>query len=296
MANPNLTRHVSAMLDRTGTLTGALAHAPSGMHFLRFDAPTDQDATVYRPLLCLVLQGAKEVSTSSKTITVSDGQSLLVSHALPITSRITKAAPDRPYIALVLPLDLDLVRSLASDITPQPGGGSQNPFSISLCQTEPALEDAIWRYLEQGEAVESRRLLAPITRREIHARLLLGPHGEQLQKLLWHETTASRIFVATQDIQSNLSTTIAVGDLARLVGMSSSAFFEHFKSVTGTSPLQYQKDLRLLRARDALRTTKEKVSEVAFSVGYESAAQFSREYARKFGAPPKQDRMQASLA
>jgi AraC-like DNA-binding protein len=72
--------------------------------------------------------------------------------------------------------------------------------------------------------------------------------------------------------------------------MSSSAFFEHFKAVTGTSPLQYQKDLRLLRAREALRSTNEKVSEIAFTVGYESSAQFSREYARKFGVPPRQDR------
>lgn len=79
-------------------------------------------------------------------------------------------------------------------------------------------------------------------------------------------------------------------DLAQQVGMSSSAFFEHFKAVTGTSPLQYQKDLRLLRARESLRQTNAKVSDIAFAVGYESSAQFSREYARKFGAPPRQDR------
>ena len=83
---------------------------------------------------------------------------------------------------------------------------------------------------------------------------------------------------------------LVVGDLADRAGMSGSAFFEHFRAVTGTSPLQYQKDLRLLRAREALRSTNGKVSEIAFGVGYESSAQFSREYARKFGLPPRQDR------
>lgn len=112
-----------------------------------------------------------------------------------------------------------------------------------------------------------------------------------MRKLLWHETTASRIFQATREIQSDLARPLVVGDLSERAGMSSSAFFEHFKAVTGTSPLQYQKDLRLLRAREALRSTNGKVSEIAFGVGYESSAQFSREYARKFGRAPRQDRV-----
>jgi AraC-like DNA-binding protein len=119
----------------------------------------------------------------------------------------------------------------------------------------------------------------------------MGPHAGQLRKLLWHETTASRIFQATQDIQAELAKTITVGDLAHRAGMSSSAFFEHFKAVTGTTPLQYQKDLRLLHARDDLRNTNAKVSDIAFGVGYESSAQFSREYVRKFGRSPRQERV-----
>jgi transcriptional regulator GlxA family with amidase domain len=156
------------------------------------------------------------------------------------------------------------------------------------------MEDALARYLDQCETEDTRHLLAPITRQELHARLLLGPHGEPLQRLLWHETTASRIFRATREIQSDLSQALVVGDLADRIGMSVSTFFEHFKAVTGTSPLQYQKDLRLLHARDALRRSDAKVSDIAFRVGYESSAQFSREYARKFGRSPRRDR--AALA
>jgi AraC-like DNA-binding protein len=290
MAHGALLDHLSALLDREGPAQGALAHSPSGLHFLRFTAPTGQDATVYRPLLCLVLQGAKEVATSRRTLRVADGQSLVVSHALPVVSRITEAAPGRPYVALVFPIDLDLLRSMAADVAPARAASQHDPFSISLCQTDLELEGALLRYLGQCDHEDSRRLLASITAREIHARLLLGPHGEPLRKLLWHETRGSRIFEATREIQSDLARPLVVGDLADRVGMSSSAFFEHFKAVTGTSPLQYQKDLRLLHAREALRSTNEKVSEIAFGVGYESSAQFSREYARKFGLPPRQDR------
>ncbi|MDG4648927.1 AraC family transcriptional regulator [Roseibacterium sp. SDUM158017] len=290
MTRSALLDHVTALLEREGPTQGALAHAPSGLHFLRFPAPTSKDATVYRPLLCLVLQGAKEVGTSTKTLRVADGQSLVVSHALPVVSRVTEATPDRPYVALVFPVDLDLLRAVAADVTPARAASRQDPFSISLCQTDLEMEGALLRYLRHCDHDEPRRLLAPITAREIHARLLLGPHAEPLRKLLWHETTASRIFQVTREIQSDLARPLVVAELAERAGMSSSAFFEHFKAVTGTSPLQYQKDLRLLRARDALRSTGQKVSRIAFGVGYESSAQFSREYARKFGFPPRQER------
>ncbi|MFP1632679.1 AraC family transcriptional regulator N-terminal domain-containing protein [Zhengella sp. ZM62] len=290
MKHGALLGHVLALLDREGPTQGALAHAPTGLHFLRYTAPTGQDATVYRPLLCLVLQGAKEIATSTRTLRVADGQSLVVSHALPVLSRVTGAAPDRPYVALVFPIDLDLLRGMVADVSPVRAASQHDPFSISLCQTDLEMEGALLRYLWQCNHEEAHRLLAPITVREIHARLLLGTHAEPLRKLLWHETTASRIFQVTHEIQSDLARPLVVGDLADRAGMSSSAFFQHFKAVTGTSPLQYQKDLRLLRAREALRSTNEKISEIAFTVGYESSAQFSREYARKFGLPPRQDR------
>jgi len=290
MTHEALLDRTLSLLDQSRLRQGALFHEASGTHLLRHEAPSGQNATVYRPLLCLVLQGAKEVGTNTKTITVRAGQSLIVSHALPVLSRITEAAPDLPYVALVFPLDLDLLRSLAPAVSPSANTRPSEPFSIHLCDTDEEIDDALRRYFKQCETVAARRLLAPITAREIHARLLMGQHGETLHKLLWHESAASRIFEATRNIQTHLARTIVVKELARDVGMSSSAFFEQFKAVTGTSPLQYQKDLRLLRARDALQTSSAKVSEIAFGVGYESSAQFSREYSRKFGRSPRQDR------
>lgn len=283
-----------ALLDAAQVPQGALAHEPSGLHLLRYAATTRQTATVYRPLLCLVLQGAKQVSTGTRSLTVTQGQSLIVSHALPVVSRITEAKPAMPYVALVLPLDLDLLRGLTPAVPPAHSTRAQDPFSITLCPTDKGVEDALIRLIDQCTQDGARQLLGPITRQELHARLLLGPHADALLRLLWHETTASRIFRATREIQSDLSRALVVGELAERIGMSPSAFFEHFKAITGTSPLQYQKDLRLLHARDALSASDAKVSDIAFRVGYESSAQFSREYARKFGLSPRQDR--AALA
>ncbi|UWR09572.1 AraC family transcriptional regulator [Ruegeria sp. B32] len=290
MMSENLLSHLTALLDQAAVAEGASHHANSGTHLLRHHAPTELNATVYRPLLCLILQGAKQVGSSTRTLTVGAGQSLIVSHTLPVVSRITEASTEAPYTALVFPLDLDLLRSLAPSVSPALNVQSADPFSICLCDTDPGLEDALHRFFLQCEEGETRQLLAPITSREIHARVLIGEHARVLQRLLWHESSASRIHLATRDIQANLSETIVVGDLAARIGMSNSAFFEQFKAVTGTSPLQYQKDLRLLKARDDLRTSRAKISEVAFAVGYESSAQFSREYARKFGKSPRQDR------
>lgn len=290
MNGQTLLSHVTELLDQESIAQGAMHHPKSGMHLLRHHATTDLKATIYRPLLCLILQGAKQVGSSARTLAVGAGQSLIVSHTLPVISRITEASREVPYTALVFPLDLELLRSLAPSVPPALSGRSSDPFSICLCDTDPGLEDALHRYFLQCREEETQQLLAPITSREIHARLLIGPHAQVLQRLLWHESTASRIHLATRDIQTNLSKTIVVGDLAQRIGMSNSAFFEQFKAVTGTSPLQYQKDLRLLKARDDLRTSRAKVSEVAFAVGYESSAQFSREYSRKFGRSPRQDR------
>ena len=283
--------HVLSLLDREGVRQGAMTHQDSGTSLLIHQAPTPQQASAYRPLLCAVLQGAKEVGTSTRSVIVRAGQSLVVSHALPVVSRITEATPRHPYVALVVALDLDLLRALAPSVPSSSAPLVSDPFSISLADTDYAMQDALLRFFRQCEAAQERHMLAPITVREIHARLLIGTHGGTLQKLVWHETAASRIYAATHQIRSDLGKAIVVGELAARVGMSSSAFFEHFKAITGTSPLKYQKDLRLLHARDALRTTGSKVSEIAFGVGYESSAQFSREYSRKFGRSPRQDRI-----
>ena len=137
--------------------------------------------------------------------------------------------------------------------------------------------------------LRTRRCSVRSSRREIHYRLLVAPFGGMLRRLIRHDSNASAIARAIGHIRGDIRSPIAIPDLARRVGMSASSFHKHFKTITSTTPLQYQKELRLLEARRLLKTGGASVTTVAYEVGYESPSQFSREYARKFGVPPSHD-------
>src|SRR5436190_1160793 len=113
--------------------------------------------------------------------------------------------------------------------------------------------------------------------------------GGMLRRLIRHDSHASAIARAIGHIRGDVRSPIAIPELARRVGMSASSFHKHFKAITSTTPLQYQKELRLLEARRLLHQGGASVTIAAYDVGYESPSQFSREYARKFGVPPSQD-------
>jgi AraC-like DNA-binding protein len=154
---------------------------------------------------------------------------------------------------------------------------------------DPGLVDALRRYLSLANSPADARVLGPLIAKEIHYRLLVAPFGGMLRSLILRDSNASAIARAIGHIRGDIRSPIAVPDLARKVGMSPSSFHKHFKTITATTPLQYQKELRLLEARRLLVTGDISVTVAAYEVGYESASQFSREYARKFGVPPSRD-------
>ncbi|MEJ2021431.1 MAG: AraC family transcriptional regulator N-terminal domain-containing protein [Maritimibacter sp.] len=230
---------------------------------LRREAESDIEATIYEPVMCLILQGSKVTSIGDQTVELTPGDTLLVSHDLPVTSRITKASPDEPYLAAILSLDLGLLRSLYDQLADAPVSGA--PLrSLSAGPVEPAWLPALSRYVELMGDPRDAKVLGPATLREIHYRLLLS------------------------HLRGGFRAPLSVPDLARIAGMSPSSFHEHFKAVTGTTPLQYQKDLRLIDARALLVDHRHSVSQAAYEVGYESPTHFSRDYSRKFGVPPSQ--------
>ena len=150
------------------------------------------------------------------------------------------------------------------------------------------------RYLELMNAPMDAQVLGPMILKEIHYRLLLSPIGGMLRNLLSVDSQASRVAKSIQWIRSRFREPLVVGELAQVAGMSQSSFHEHFKSVTGTTPLQYQKDLRMIEARTLLERGVPSVSFAGFEVGYESPTQFSRDYSRKFGCSPKHHLARAS--
>jgi AraC-like DNA-binding protein len=257
-----------------------------GLLLLRQNSPSSFEASLYEPVLCLILQGRKEVSIGDQTLSFGPGECLLVSNDLPVSSRITKS----PYLALVFQLDVASIRKLYDEVAAGSNAlDSERARAAVTHRADPGLLGALRRYLALADSPADAKVLGPLISKEIHYRLLVAPFGGMLRCLIRHDSNASAIARAIGYIRSDLHLPIAIPELARRVGMSASSFHKHFKTITSATPLQYQKELRLLEARRLLRTGGASVTTAAFDVGYESPSQFSREYARKFGLPPSQE-------
>jgi AraC-like DNA-binding protein len=261
-----------------------IARPMAGLQVLRQSVPSSFEASLYEPVLCLILQGAKEVTIGEQTLPFGPGECLLISHELPVCSRITKA----PYLAVVFEISLGTIRELYDKVA-ESAPDSEHASAAQTHEADSGLLDALCRYTALADSPADAKVLGPLTSKEIHYRLLTAPFGGMLRSLLRYDSNASAITRAIGHIRADIRSPIAIPDLARRVGMSASSFHKHFKAITSTTPLQYQKELRLLEARRILRTEGASVTAAAFDVGYESPTQFSREYARKFGVPPSQD-------
>jgi AraC-like DNA-binding protein len=240
-------------------------------------------------VLCLILRGRKQVSIGDQSFSFGPGECLLVSHDQPVRSRITKA----PYFALIFEIDVATIRKLYDEVTESALDG-EHARSAETHRADAGLIDALHRYLALADSPTDAKVLGPLVSKEIHYRLLTAPFGGMLRNLIRHDSNASAVARAIAHIRQDIRATIAVHDLARRVGMSASSFHKHFKTITSTTPLQFQKELRLLEARRLLKMGGYSVLTAAFDVGYESASQFSREYTRKFGAPPSHDRQSST--
>jgi len=273
-------RHVAA----AGNGPEHAVHPMHGLRLFRQDYRSSFDSYLYEPVLCLILQGRKEVSVGEQVLSFGAGECLLVSHDLPVRSRVTKA----PYASLVLDVEVATVRKLYDEL----GESVLDAERARAAETQRAdagLIDALRRYLALADSPADAKVLGPLVSKELHYRVLTAPFGGMLRSLIRHDSNASAIARAIGQIREDLRSSIAIPELARRVGMSASSFHKNFKTITSTTPLQYQKELRLLEARRLLKTGGTSVLSAAVEVGYESSSQFSREYARKFGVPPSQD-------
>lgn len=253
--------------------------------------PTPIESTVYRPLLCVVLQGEKEVSAGKHKVLCTQGHMILVTHQLPVASKIVKASSIDPYIAVILPLDQEKLRRYYE---PTKSTRTEDDNAAMAChEADPAILTALGRLLNLDDEPEIAPLVAPLVEEEIHARLLHSTMGAMLVRLMWQDDKSAQIARIVKLISEDLTNSLSIPELAETVGMSKSALHLHFKAVTGMSPLAYTKELRLLKAQTSVRDSNRPISMIGYDVGYESPAQFSREYARKFDLTPRQDRLAA---
>lgn len=289
---PAMSMHLDELIEQADRRVPAaqaghqqIARPMEGLLLLRQAAPSSFEASLYEPVICLILRGRKQISIGERTLSFGPGECLLVSHDLPVCSRITKA----PYLSLVLEIDVAAIRTLYDEVAQSVLDG-EPARAAETYRADAGLLDALRRYLALTDSPADAKVLGPLISKEIHYRLLAAPLGGMLRNLIRHDSNASAIARAIGHIRGDIRSPIAVPDLARRVGMSASSFHKHFKTITSTTPLQFQKELRLLEARRLLRTSGSSVTTAAFDVGYESPNQFSREYTRKFGVPPSHDR------
>lgn len=272
--------------DRAGGGHLPVPAGPDGLSVVCARTTSVIRPTLYQPMICLVLQGEKQILHRDGAVGFAAGQTAVVSHELVTGARIVHASPERPYVALACQIDADILRGLYAEIAPETADAARAE-AVAAGRAEHGVIDALSRLLDLADKPLERRVLEPMVRRELHFRVLLSRHGGMLRQLAQPGSPASRIALAIRHIRQNWNHPIRMEDLAGIAGMSSSSFHAHFKAVTATSPVQYQKSLRLVEARQRLAQRGQSVSAVAFAIGYESPTQFSRDYRRAYGAAPR---------
>jgi AraC-like DNA-binding protein len=264
-----------------------VAHTPvRGLTVLREMMPTALQYAISKPLVAIVLQGSKRVTIGSNTINLSAGESLLITADVPTVSQITRASTSAPYLSLVIDLDPSVIGALVTEMGLAPFGPGE---PVRVEKTEDEVEDAALRLMRLINRPAPLSVLQDQLIRELHFWLLSGRHGGGVRTLGITGSYAQRVARAVSMIRSDYAKTLRVEALADAAGMSSSAFHEHFRAITSLTPLQFQKQLRLIEARRMLVAEGEMISNAAYAVGYESVPQFTREYGRMFGMPPARD-------
>ena len=254
-----------------------------GLHFIGGGVPAHQLAALYRPMIGFVVQGTKRLSIGERSLTVNGGSYFLLPMHVPITATVHSDPDGLPYRSIGLDLDQDILQILFRDV----GSDNQHaPSGFAACSMDEELIDALFRLAQLTKRPWDVSGLAATYKREIFYRVMRGPQGGFLRRLAMSGSGLAKVAETVQWIRKNYDQPIDVGDLARNAGMAITTFHRQFKRGTGLSPIQFQKHLRLLEARNLIAYEGQPVTTAAFQVGYESPSQFSREYSRFFGNSP----------
>lgn len=263
----------------------------SGLSFHSRISPTESTHCIYSLGLGLVLQGQKEVIIGDKVYQCHEGHSMLTTIDLPVTSHVVEASLKKPFLALLLLLDFKMVNEVIADLPvkdlPTYSDDTHESFTVELADIP--LMDAVFRLVKLIDEPVMIPHLADLIKKEIVIRLLNSSQGVYLRQLVKSGSVNQKIHQIVSWLKNNFAQPIRMDDLAEKAFMSPSTFRQHFREVTGMSPLQYQKQLRLQEARHLMLNQNLDAGRAASLVGYESASQFSREYSRLFGESPQRD-------
>lgn len=281
-------RDLVELMERFVKTDGTHDTTIPGLRFIRTSEVSEPIHTVYEPSLCVVAQGTKVVVLGEESYRYDSTSYLTASVHLPIAGQVVKATAEEPYLSVHLQLDmkqiLEVIQSFNQEVPNRSSGRGLviNPISDSLL-------DAILRLIRLLETPDDIPVLSTSIIREIIYRVLQNDQNDTLKHFALVGSQAQRIAKVIELLNREFAKHLKVEELAKEARMSPSSLYNYFKEITGMSPIQYQKQLRLQEARRLLLTENVEAAEAAFQVGYESPSHFSREYSRKFGLPPKRD-------
>ena len=267
-----------------------------GLRLSRRSAPTECYSAAYEPEFVVFAQGEKRINLGGTTHFCDGSNFLLTSVDLPVLGQITRASKDEPFLALVLKLEMPVVREILSQEEFPASEVSFGARGMAVGKTPAELLGACCRLLDLLDTPKDIPFLSSLMQREIFYRLLRGPLGMHLRAIATLGEQSNRTAKAVAWLKANYDKPLRVEELASVAQMGVSTFHHHFRSLTAMSPLQYQKRLRLHTARVRMLTEGIDAASAAFEVGYESASQFNREYSRIFGQPPMRDVKASRLA
>lgn len=277
---------VAVQFETAGT-SSPLYTAIDGLILLRSETERNQTHLVHKPALCIVVQGAKWTTFGERRLEYRTGQAMVVSIEMPGASQVVEGGPDAPYLSIVMELDQAIMRDVYGCMKTPPSPEAQ-PAAFVMALDEELL-DCATRAVSLLHDPQAIPILYPTVMREICYRLLAGPYGGALSRIAVGVERNRRLIEAIQLLREKFDRAISIEDLAARAGLSATAFHRKFKVMTGMTPVQFQKQLRLMEARRLMLSGGISVEAAAFEVGYASPSQFSREYARLFGAPPRRD-------
>ena len=268
---------------------GAHATAILGLTLYRRTAPSPCYPAMFEPSLSVFVQGRKRITLAGTTYRCDESTFVLSSVDVPVVSQIVAASQGVPLLSLLLKLDMAVVREILSREEFHAPDGSSPARGITIGKTTVDLLKPFCRLMDLLDAPEDIPFLSNLIQREIVYRLLRGPHGERLRAIATLGDLSHRTARAIAWLRTNYTKPLRVEKLAEVARMGVSTLHHHFRALTAMSPLQYQKQLRLVAARERMLVEGIDAASAAFEVGYESASQFNREYKRFFGQPPMRD-------
>ncbi|WP_395816341.1 AraC family transcriptional regulator N-terminal domain-containing protein [Archangium minus] len=280
-------------IDASGGGDGVFSTPIAGLALMRTSREVLPHHLIYKPALCIAVQGSKQVSLGDRVFDYAEMQALVVGVELPASGRVTRASASEPYLGMTVEFDVGVMREVLEQLEAPPPSRGEVGSAVFVEELTAPLVDCLTRLVRILATPMAIPVLHPSVMREICFWLLTGPHGGEFSKLALPNGHMERIADAIYLLRRNYSRPIRIKELAAAARMSESSFHQHFRGLMSMTPLQYQKQLRLLEARRLMVAEGANVMQAALQVGYESASQFSREYTRMFGTPPKRDTLKA---